>query len=257
MGIASDFALALDPVLFSRAAGLDPDPWQAEALRSTAPRHLWLASRQSGKSTTVATLAAHTATYRASALVLVVSPTERQSAETLLKVRQVLSAVGWPVAAAAEGVTHLELENASRVIALPGSEGSVRGYSSVNMLLLDEAARVSDSLLAAVRPMLAVSAGRLIALSTPAGKRGWFYEAWVSGEPYARVKVRATDVPRIPAAFLAEERRALGPLRYASEYDVEFIDAEGSLFRTEDVQGALEEYPQWNLAKYLKPTPTP
>ena len=64
--------------------------------------------------------------------------------------------------------------------------------------------------MAAVRPMLAVSQGRLIALSTPAGKRGWFYEAWIGGDSWHRVKVAATDCPRISQAFLDEELRELG-----------------------------------------------
>jgi hypothetical protein len=44
------------------------------------------------------------------------------------------------------------------------------------MLVIDEASRVDDTLYLAVRPLLAVSGGRLVALSTPFGKRGWFHD---------------------------------------------------------------------------------
>jgi hypothetical protein len=71
----------------------------------------------------------------------------------------------------------LHLDNGSRIIGLPASEGKVRVYSSVALLVIDEASRVGDGLYRAMRPMLAVSRGRLLALSTPFGKRGWFYEA--------------------------------------------------------------------------------
>ena len=54
--------------------------------------------------------------------------------------------------------------------------------------------------------MLAVSGGRLIALSTPFGKRGWFHAAWRSAEDWDRVKVTAEQCPRISAEFLVEER---------------------------------------------------
>jgi hypothetical protein len=48
-------------------------------------------------------------------------------------------------------------------------------------------------LLAAVRPMLATTNGRFFALSTPAGKRGFFYEAWARGEGWERISVKGAD----------------------------------------------------------------
>jgi hypothetical protein len=105
--------------------------------------------------------------------------------------------------------------------------------------LTDEAARVSDDLYHSVRPMLAVSNGRLVALSTPFGQRGWFYEAWHGPEPWFRVKVPATDCPRISAEFLAAERRALGPRWYAMEYGLEFLGLAGAVFDAADVDAAL------------------
>jgi phage FluMu gp28-like protein len=99
-----------------------------------------------------------------------------------------------------EPATRVEFANGSRILSLPGTEKTVRGLSKVSMVIIDEAARVEDELIAAVRPMLAVSdfGGRLIALSTPFGKRGWFFEAWHNGgEDWTRVEVRAEDCPRI------------------------------------------------------------
>ena len=64
----------------------------------------------------------------------------------------------------------------SRIISLPGDEKNIRGYSGVTLLVIYEAARVSDVLYRSVRPMLAVSKGRLVCLSTPFGKRGWFLD---------------------------------------------------------------------------------
>ncbi len=72
----------------------------------------------------------------------------------------------------------LRLENGSRIVSLPGTEGTVRGFSGVALLIVDEASRVDDALYHAVRPMLAVSHGKLVLLSTPWGKRGFFYREW-------------------------------------------------------------------------------
>jgi hypothetical protein len=83
--LASDLAMALDPVQFSIAAGIPPDPWQARVLRSTAPRLILNCSRQSGKSTTTGTLAVHTALYQPGSLILLLSPGQRQSGELFRK----------------------------------------------------------------------------------------------------------------------------------------------------------------------------
>jgi hypothetical protein len=107
----------------------------------------------------------------------------------------------------------------SRVLCLPCREDTIRGFAHVDLLLLDEAALVPDDLYRAVRPILAVSNGRLIALSTPRGKRGFFWRAWTRNEEdWQRVEVPASRVPRITPEFLEEERRALGETWYRQEY---------------------------------------
>lgn len=237
-----------DPVMLSRRAGLEPDPWQADVLRSTAPRLLLNCSRQSGKSTTVGTLAVWTALYTPAALVLLLSPTLRQSSELFKKALAVYQALGRPVPAESESALQLELENGSRIVSLPGKEGTVRGYSGVDLLALDEAAWIPDSLYMSVRPMLAVSGGRLIAMSTPHGTRGFFYEAWKSGAGWDRTEVPASRCPRIPPEFLAEELEAMGEWWYQQEYACQFIDAQTQAFRSEDIDVAFRgEVQPWAL----------
>lgn len=240
--LATDLALALDPVALSRQAGIVPDPWQETVLRSTAPQMLLNCCRQSGKSTTVATLTNHVATYQPGTLILLVSPGERQSRELFRKVIAGYRALGKPVAAEVENKLELELVNGSRIVALPGSENTVRSFSGVGLLLIDEAARASDDLYRAVRPMLAVSGGRLILLSTPWGKRGFFYREWAEGgDDWQRVKITAYDVPRITPAFLAKERRSLGEWWYAQEYMAKFRDTVAQIFSTDLVLAAAAD----------------
>lgn len=240
LGIAPLDDLGRDPVLLARAAGIEPDPWQAGVLRSVSPRLLLNASRQSGKSSTTAMLALHTALYQTNSLTLLLSPSLRQSSELFKKVTALYRVLGRPVAAEAESALRLELDNGSRIVALPGKEGTVRGFSGVRLLIVDEASRVEDDLYYSIRPMLAVSGGRLIALSTPFGKRGWWYEAWANGgAAWERVEVRAEQCPRIPADFLAEERRALPPHVYASEYECEFVDNLQMVFASDLVRAMI------------------
>jgi phage FluMu gp28-like protein len=138
-----------------------------------------------------------------------------------------------------ESSLRVELANGSRIVALPGREETVRGYSSVALLVIDEAARVSDDLYRAVRPMLAVSGGRIVALSTPFGKRGFFHQEWTSGEGWERVRITAAECPRIPAEFLEQERRAMPAAWFQQEYFCEFSEAEGAVFSYADVMAAL------------------
>lgn len=258
MGIETDLALALDPVAFAAAAGVTADPWQAEVLRSTAPRILLNVTRQGGKSTTVATLALHTAIYEPGALVLMVSPTQRQSGELFRKALAVYRALGRPVDAQSESALQLELENGSRIVALPGKEGSIRSFSGVALLVIDEASRVPDDLYLSVRPFMAVSGGRIVALSTPWGRRGWWYEAWRSPEPWARWEVPASQCPRIPPEFLAEEKRTLGELWFNQEYLCRFEESATSLFSEEDIQALFsEEVEPWSISKLIALAPKP
>ena len=239
--IGNDLALALDPVRFARGVGLEPDPWQADVLRSDAQRLLLLCSRQSGKSTTTALLALHTAIYRPKSLVLLLSPSLRQSGELFRKVTEFYRAMAEPPPSDAESALRLELGNGSRIVSLPGKEATIRGYSGVALLIIDEAARVVDDLYYSVRPMLAVSGGRLVAMSTPFRKRGFFFHEWTEGGPgWARVKVTAQDCPRISPAFLAEERAALGDWWYRQEYMCEFVETQDQLFAYDVLMRAVD-----------------
>ncbi|MGI8404627.1 MAG: phage terminase large subunit [Thermomicrobiales bacterium] len=241
LSLADDLAAALDPVVFARAAGVEPDGWQANVLRSRHKRMLLNCSRQSGKSTTTALVALHRAIYVPGSLVLLLSPSLRQSSELFRKVSQSYAALGASVPSTSETVLRLELENGSRILSLPATESTIRGYSAVDLLVIDEAARVSSELIASVRPMLAVSNGRLVTLSTPWGSRGWWYEAWRSQDDWERVEVPATMCPRISPAFLAEERRNMGQWWFDQEFLCQFLDAESAAFRSEDIEAAFDK----------------
>jgi terminase large subunit-like protein len=221
------------------AAGCPPDPWQAAVLTSTAARLLLVCSRQSGKTTVAAALALSTALHAPGSLSLVLSPSLRQSQESFRRVLDLYRALETPMPTEAESALRLELANGSRIVSLPGTEATIRGYSNVRLLVVDEAARVHDDLYYAVRPMLAVSGGRLLALSTPFGKRGWFHQAYTAEEGWARVLVTAAQCPRISHAFLAEERRALPQLWYQSEYECQFVDTIDQVFPSVVVEMAV------------------
>jgi hypothetical protein len=233
-------AVPEDRLEVAAALGIEPDPWQARLLRSTADKVLLNCSRQSGKSTMAALLALHKALTAPGALVLILAPAERQAKELFSRVARFYGDLGHPVAAESYRKLGVHLTNGSRIEALPGTEKTIRGFSGVDLLIVDEASRVEDELYFAVRPMLAISGGKLMMLSTPYGKRGVFYDEWHSvTSAWERYEVPASDCPRISPVFLEEERAALPLWVYRQEYECSFEETEDQVFTTEMVDAAV------------------
>src|SRR5215204_1871567 len=239
VSLAEDLKLALERVSFAQKAGLKPDRWQRDLLESSSDRVLLNCCRQSGKSTMSAVIALHRALYHPGSLILCLAPALRQSQELFGKLLGFYRDLNRPIPALAERKLSIELENESRIVTLPGTEKTIRGFSGAALLIVDEASRVADDLYFAVRPMLAVSGGSLMMLSTPYGKRGVFFEEWNQGEGWECYEVPARECPRIPASFLEEEQRALPARVYRQEYECSFEDTEDQVFSYEDVAAAI------------------
>jgi hypothetical protein len=230
-----------DAVLMANRAGIVPDAWQSDLLRSDARQMILLCSRQSGKSTVSSILALHQAIYTADSLILLLSPSLRQSQELFRKLQNFygeLESANLPTATE-ESALRMELSNGSRIIALPGKEATIRGFSGVSLLIIDESSRVEDALYQSVRPMLAVSGGRIILLSTPFGKRGFFHSEWTDGIGWLRTKITADLCPRIDKEWLMRERAMIGDWWYQQEYFCEFVETSDQVFSYDDIQAAL------------------
>ena len=181
-------------------------------------------------------------------MILILAPALRQSLEAFGKILGAYRTLGKPVPPEAENKLSLKLDNGSRIVSLPGTEKTVRGFSGAALLIVDEAARVADALYHAVRPMLAVSGGTLMMLSTPYGKRGAFFDEWTNGEGWERYEIPATEVPRISPRFLEEERRSLPERVFRQEYLCSFEETEDQVFGLTVIERAFTaEYEPFDL----------
>jgi Terminase large subunit, T4likevirus-type, N-terminal len=234
MNNLSEVAYQVDPALWVRKVlGVEPQNWQEEYLR--APKGasiLVLAARQAGKTSTAAWAMANAALFMPGSLSVVACPVQRQSAEAVRHVREAVIKAGGKLEA--DNVYGLELTNGSRVLALPGSDDSIRGLTVDAWIVADEAARLSNDLIAALRPMRARrSEARLAMLSTAWSRIDPFWTAWASDDPsWIRLKATADVVPFDPE-FLEKERRALGEEAFRREYLGIPLGGQASLFTWE------------------------
>jgi len=239
--LGGDQAPVLDPVTLAAHAGFTLDAWQRAVLLSDSHQIIMLVTRQGGKSTVSSIRALHRALYTPASLVLLLAPSYRQSKELFRKVKDALASLPFAVPVVSESALELEFSNGSRIVTLPGKEQTVRGFSGVSLLIVDEASRVPDELYQAVRPMLAVSGGDIILLSSPFGKRGFYFSEWSEGGPtWHRTKVTAYECPRISREWLEQERKTIGDWWYRQEYMCEFVETTDQVFSYEDIQRALD-----------------
>lgn len=233
--LARDLAGAIDPAVTARGFKISPEPWQEDVLRTTAPQVLLLCARQVGKSTTVGVKATHRAIYRPGAMVVIVSPSQRQSDELLGKIKAVYRGLGRPLGPpATENGGELRLENESRILSLPATEATTRGFSAVDLLIFDEAAKVDDDIFAAFVPMLTLG-GQMMALSTPGPRMGWFYEAWTEGQEWERHKITAEQSGQYPPARLERNRKALSSRAFRADMLCEFVGLSDMVFDPDDI----------------------
>ena len=214
-------AYQIDPVLWVREIlSITPTAWQETFLRS--PRGssiLALTARQVGKTTTAAWGIAHAMLYVPGSLSVIACPAQRQSAEAVRRVREALIKTGAKLES--DNVYGLELDNRSRVLALPGSDDSIRGLTVDGWIVADEAARLGEDIIAALRPMRARRPqARLAMLSTAWSRTDPFWTAWASDDPtWIHLKATVDQDPTLfPAAYLEQERRALGEHAFKREY---------------------------------------
>ena len=232
-----------DIVAFARdRLGFHADPHQARALDPFIRRGLLNCCRQWGKSTTISIRAAHQALHWPGSLTVVVAPSARQSAEFVRKAAQFLHSMGTATGGGGTNSNSLTLPNGSRIVGLPGKEATIRGFSNVALLLIDEASRVPDALYHAVRPMTVANRDSSIwLLSTPNGQQGFFYQEWTQGGgSWTRIQVPATECPRISTAALDDERRRLPQDIFNQEYMCEFTRADDSYFDPQAIEDAFK-----------------
>lgn len=218
---------AEDPVEWvQKHTGMVPDPWQAKFLRDETRAIGMCCGRQVGKTHATAWKGAHHAATTMGGKVVMTAKTERQSKFLMRHAKRALHKAG--VKFFRETTFELELANGAEVYALPGSEDTVRGLDAVTLLIIDEAAFCTDALYEAVEPMVAITKGQQVLLSSADATFGFFYRIMTSDDPnWSRYHITAYDCPRYDKEWLEWKRRTISPRVFAREYLAEFVDPQG------------------------------
>ncbi len=271
--LAKTLLQALDRAFYVKSLGFSCFEWQTDVLKDTSKRKVINGARQSGKSTIVAAVPAHTARFYPGSISIIGAPTENQANETMSKVISFITRDrDYPKLRKCSN-EEVELENGSRIIVRTAKSDTFRGYSCPRVIILDEASRIEeDAYTSGARPMLTDNPnGELYLISTPFGQEGFFYEAmhdttgkwtkWNIRCPYTvvgtgsemhlepcideedfhmegrREGIRCYYSPRhTDYEFNAEQLIAMKSMQFRQEYETLFIEKAGQVFSYEEIR---------------------
>ena len=208
------------------------DEEQQEILAPANRRVILCCHRQYGKSSIASLLCFHQALFQPRSLCLLVSPSLRQSSENFRKVSDALDFITPKPELAEDNKLTLQFSNGSRIISLPGTQKTVRGFTAPDLIFIDEASEAADELFTALFPMFTSNPkGRLILGSTPKGQRGFFHRLWNEGGPeWLKIEKKASENPRLDPAILEEARRTLPQWEFLQEFECQFMQAQDQYF---------------------------
>jgi hypothetical protein len=242
--------VALDPVgVLQQYSGIKLDPWQAELANPFVYEDTFILSgRQCGKSTAAIHAGLAWALTHSDQLILIISIVQRQSNFILKELKRLLYKLPYESRPniVKDTVTHLELSNGTQILALPSGSvntgAGIRGLSP-DLLILDECARIQDSIFwDVISPMVSVTRGRKIFLTTPGSQYGWAWTTYSEGLMKI-IQVRADQCPRISAKFLEKEKLKLPKSSYRREYENVWTSVNAGLFDIDAVNAAFQDMP--------------
>ncbi|MGB7856149.1 MAG: terminase family protein [Pseudolabrys sp.] len=254
MNTVREAAYRVNPALWMHdVLGIPPHDWQKTFL--LAPRGASIAvltARQVGKTTAAAVGMAHSAVFMPGSLSVVACPTQNQSAEALRKVRDMVLMAGAELTT--ENKYSLELANRSRVLALPGTEESIRGLTVDAWIVADEAARLDPAIMAALHPMRTQRPdARFAMLSTAWSRTDPFWSAW-ENDDWVRIRATIDVEPNLIAPEVLERaRRQLSEDDFKREYQGVPAGSQVSPFTYDLYERATQAPVQRNMYDFFKP----
>lgn len=193
------------------------------------------APRQRGKSFVSQGVLCHYALTYNNTVSAIVEPTNAQARKVFKSIKNGLWETG-VVKKANETFLEIEFINGSRIMFKSAESGdNLRGYTVSGVLVLDEAAFVSQEILELVLPWLNVHNAPMLIVSTPKIRDGVFYNYWKEGIEGSNNVISIDwcdwDTSALLSADMLEQyRRTLTSNQFRSEILGEWLDDEGLVF---------------------------
>lgn len=221
--------------------GHEPDPWQIDAFTTQATEVALRVGRQAGKTSVLAARSVEEL-HIPESLTICVAPAERQAKIIAREIGRQLKRTELVITRST--LTELEMSNGARVVALPSTSDTIRGYPSVSCLIIDECAFLQgegggEDLIAGVLPML-TEKGQVYFSSTPAGKNNYFARLFLDAKPgdgVHRIVVKGTDIPRLKDK-VERMRRTLSATKFRQEIECELLSDGTSYFDLSIIENA-------------------
>jgi len=233
-----------DPVAFGEYfCDLNFFDYQERILLDPNPRISIRTGRQVGKTTVLAVKALHKAFTNPEQQILIIAKSWRQSAIMFSRIRNLIHRNSWIESQIKkETATMIYFLNGSEIYCLPAgySGDTIRGYSP-DLIIVDEAAFVPDEVFLAIEPSIAVTQGEIVYSSTPFGKRGVFYQCFISSG-WSCHHVKSSECPIIPKDFLQRESESKTKNEYLQEYEGEFLSDADNYFPRDLVFSVTKDY---------------
>ena len=241
-----------DPVFFTQEImNFKPFGYQKDFLRDNSKRMAFRAGRQVGKSTVTAAKAVYRALTRPNQRIILIGPSERQAYLVFDKVEKIIvNAPSVRKQVVKMTQSYIQFTNGSDIFIVPvGQEGdTARGFSP-DLIIIDEAAFIKkDAVFTALMPSLSASNGDMILLSTPYGKRGFFYSAF-SDPSYSCYHVPSKLSPLISDEFIKAEKTRMTEMEFKQEYEGEFMESADCFFSHELILSCEDENLDINKTK--------
>jgi hypothetical protein len=202
-----------------------------------------LCSRQSGKTTTVCVYALWYALFNKDKNIGIVSNKESSAKMILARLKRMWEGLpAWLKPGAAEySKMFVTFDNGTRIFISATSADAFRG-ESMNLLICDEFAFVpgnqAEEFWASNYPTISASKkAKIIIISTPNGLFNIFHRIYSQAEAslntFKYLKVTWSDVPGRNAEWAEEQIANLGKIKFAQEFNVEFIGSTNTVIDPE------------------------
>jgi len=239
----------LDPAVFAEVlVKLPLWPHQLEVAASNARYRIICAGRRAGKTRVFGVLSLHQAFAKARSKVLIVSAGDVASKRMFADIAGMAASSSLSVSVADETKSLLTLSNGSQIECVPASMSQVRS-AEADLLIVDEAGFVAQSIWDAAEPVIVARAGsRVLMCSTPWGTADHFFRVlWRLGTDAPDEQVQSfhwpsTVSPLVDQELLEQIRERTAPLKFAREYLAEFVDEAGAYFTMAELEAATGDY---------------